>query len=361
MLSPKIRKTLCYATASTFAFLISSTTSFAQTTPAELIDLSLEDLLDMNVEEATGNGNKWEFGITYTKGSFGGYLAGTEQKSFQDVLFTLGETRTNQNYPVVPTFICQNAFSYSAQYNLSNESSVSVSVPYIEQRTDHISSIPNFSDFTLRTIGIGDIAVAFSYNQKLSSTTNITAVLGARLPTGSINKTGDTPRNGAGTYERLPYTMQLGSGTFDLTSSLTYTRSLKDINAGINVNGTLRTGKNTHDYRLGNSVNASIFARYTKHKFFQPGLRLSARHIGHIKGGDTSLRVPMAFPFPASITDPQNYGGKRISLTASVKSCINSDCTLSVNADYNEPIHQNLNGIQPMERKSFSLGSSIKF
>jgi hypothetical protein len=36
-----------------------------------------------------------------------------------------------------------------------------------------------------------------------------------RLPTGSIDEVGDTPRNGSGTLERLPYTMQLGSGTYD--------------------------------------------------------------------------------------------------------------------------------------------------
>ncbi len=361
MTRPKIRTILYTATTSALTAFMYSSTAFAQTTPAELIDLSLEDLLDMNVEEEKRNDNKWEFGITYTKGSFGGYLSGTDQKTFQDVLFSPGETRTNQNYPVVPTYICQNAFSYSVQYNLSNNSSVSISVPHIEQRTEHISSIPNFQDFTIRTKGIGDIAIAYSHSKKLSTNSNITGIFGVRLPTGAINETGDTPRNGVGTYERLPYTMQLGSGTFDLTSSVTYTRSLKDINTGINLNGTLRTGRNSNDYRLGNGVNASVFARYTKHKFFQPGLRLSARHISQIKGGDVSLRVPTAFPFPASITDPQNYGGERINITASVKSCLNTDCTLSVSADYNDPIYQNLNGIQPMEPKTFSLGSSIKF
>lgn len=349
--------------ASTLIVLSLSTFAAAQTTPAELIDMSLEDLLDLDISESDVKMQKkyWEFNLSYTKGSFGGYKSGTTELSFQDVLFSQGELRSSQNYPVVPTFICQNAIYASASYHISDRTSLSVSVPYITQSTDHISSVPGFQEFILKTEGIGDIAVALAHGKKLSNGDNLTGVIGVRLPVGSIDETGDTPRNGPNTLERLPYTMQLGSGTLDLTGSVTYLRNVKDFSVGVNVNGVLRTGKNDNDYRLGNNMGTSIFARYTKNHHFQPGVRLSARHIGRINGADTSLQISGPFPFPASITDPSNYGGEKVSATATVRSCIKSDCLLSFSAEYSKPIYQNLNGTQPMERNSFSLGTSLKF
>ncbi|MEP3889803.1 MAG: hypothetical protein ABJN69_05000 [Hellea sp.] len=359
----KVKRTACIFYASTFVVLSLATVAAAQTTPAELIDMSLEDLLDLDISESDVKTKKkhWEFNLSYTKGSFGGYKSGTTEFSFQDVLFSQGEMRSDQNYPIVPTFICQNAFNASASYHISDRTSLSVSVPYITQSTDHISSVPGFQEFILKTEGIGDIAVALAHGKKLSNNDNLTSVIGVRLPVGSINETGDTPRNGPNTLERLPYTMQLGSGTLDLTGSLTYLRNDKDFSLGANVNGVLRTGKNDNHYRLGNNIGTSVFARYNKHHQFQPGIRLSARHIGRISGGDISLETAGPFPFPASITDPSNYGGEKVSATATVRSCVKSDCLLSFSAEYSKPIYQNLNGIQPMERNSFSLGTALKF
>lgn len=337
--------------------------AFSQTTPTELIDLSLEDLLNLDISDTDSDepASRWEFGLSYTKGSFGEYRSGTESLTFQDVLFSPGENRTAQNFPVVPTFIDQSAINLSATYYLSNKTALSVSVPYISQSTDHISSVPGFDEFILKTKGIGDVAVSIAYGEKLSKNGHFSGVVGVKIPVGSIDETGDTPRNGTGTLERLPYTMQLGSGSIDLTGSLTYAHNIDSFRTGVNIKGTFRTERNKHDYRLGHNVGAAIFARYAKHPAFQPGVRLSARYIGRVGGGDRSLQVPGPFPFPASITDPGNYGGEKISAAATVKSCVDTMCKLSFSADYRRPLYQHLNGVQPEERSSFSLGSAIKF
>lgn len=337
----------------------------AQSTPTELADMALEDLLNFEVADENADGdtpeNRWNFSYTYRKLSSGGYRSGTQDYSFQDVLFSPGEVRTSMNYPVVPTYICQNVHAFAAGYALTDKVSVNVVVPYITQGTDHISSVPGFSDFLLKSKGIGDIGVSASYLKQTSNLSAFQFSLGLRVPTGSIDERGDTPRGGMGTLERLPYTMQIGSGTLDFTGAVNYSRRIDDFKLGLSANTTLRTGTNDNDYRLGNNYGASAWLQHTKNHWFQPGVRLSLREIEAIKGGDVSLRVPAAFPYPASITNPANYGGTKINLSAIVKVCPKKDCKVSFSGEYGEPIYQNLNGIQPKDRRFLSASAAVKF
>ena len=282
----------------------------AQSTPTELADLSLEDLLNLEVPETHHNAerSRWTLNYSYRRLSVGHYKSGRDDLSFDDVLFSPGETRTSTNYPVVPTFINQNVHAISAAYALTDAASLSIAVPYISQGTDHISSVPGFSNFLLTSDGIGDIAVTAGYKKRINFFSAIRANVGMRFPTGSIDEMGDTPRNGPGTMERLPYTMQLGSGTFDLTLSLKYSRIRGPFNFGVNLNSTMRTGMNDNGYRLGDNYGVTLWANHMRHYWLQPGLRIAVRHIKEIRGQDASLLAPAAFPFPASITDPSNYG-----------------------------------------------------
>ncbi len=366
MLSKRLNSAkLCVCLGVSTLVLLGSESALAQSTPTELADMALEDLLNFEItDEGTQSNaptNKWNFSYTFRKLSSGGYRSGTEDFTFDEVLFSPGETRTLQNFPVVPTFICQNVHAFSAGYSLSNNVSVNVVVPYIKQGTDHISSVPGFADFLLESDGIGDIGISASYQIRPTLLSALQFTLGVRLPTGSINETGDTPRGGTGTLERLPYTMQIGSGTFDFTGAVNYSKLVGDFRVGVNANTTIRTGQNDNDYRLGNNYGAAAFAQYAKNHWFQPGVRVNFREIESIKGGDTSLRVPAAFPYPASITNPDNYGGEKINISAILKVCPENDCRVSFTGEYGEPLFQNLNGIQPKDRRYASVSAAIKF
>lgn len=336
----------------------------AQSTPTELADMALEDLLNFDVIEdsySKEENDKWSFSYTYRKLSSGKYRSGTTDFTFQDVLFSPGETRTDQNYPVVPTFICQEVYALSAGYAISENITANVVVPYIEQGTDHISSVPGFPEFLLKSKGIGDISVSASYLKRLKKDDALQFNLGIRLPVGSIDETGDTPRNGVGTLERLPYTMQIGSGTLDFAASANYFKQIKHLRLGANAGTTIRTGKNDNNYRLGNNYGAALSAQFSKRHMFQPGTRLSLRKIESIKGRDDSLLVPSVFPFPAGITNPDNYGGTKMTLAAIVKICPKKNCKISFTGEYGVPIHQNLNGVQPQDRNYGSFSANVTF
>lgn len=344
--------------------MASPTIVMAQSTPTELADLSLEDLLDFdfddNIDSKTAK-KSWKFDYSYHSLSIGGYKIGTNDVSFDDVLFTPGETRTGQNYPVVPTYITQEVHGFSASYALSDQTAISVLVPYILQATDHISILPGFDNFLLKSEGFGDIALNASHQKRITKKSVLKFSVGVRIPVGSINNTGDTPRNGSGTLERLPYTMQIGSGTFDTAFAMQYVCVENELTYGATINSVIRTGKNKNDYRLGNNIGASLWAQYAFNHWLQPGVRVNVRHIGEIKGRDASLLVPMAFPFPASITNPSNYGGEKANIALSLRSCPKEGCKVSFNVEYGKPLYQNLNGVQPKERSNFSIGAAIKF
>ncbi len=346
-------------------FLGFSVSAIAQSTPTELADMTLEDLLSFDViadhTDAEGKSNRWNFAYTYRRLSSGKYQVGTRDVTFDEVLFSPGETRTAQNYPVVPTFICQHVHALSASYAVNESVSLNLVLPYITQGTDHISSVPGFADFLLKSKGIGDISLSASYLKRLSPTAALQFNGGVRVPTGSIDETGDTPRNGSGTLERLPYTMQIGSGTVDLTASFNYSHIVKDLKLGVNAHTTIRTGKNDNDYRLGNNYGVATSMHYIKSSRVQPGFRVNFREIEQIKGADMSLRVPGPFPYPAGITNPSNYGGEKVNVAALVKLCPQTDCKVSFTGEYGVPIYQNLNGVQPSDRRYMSLSASLTF
>jgi len=334
-----------------------------QTTPSELADLSLEELLNIDLvsDTETADNARWEFGYTFYKAEFGGYKNGTRDLSFDEVLFSPGEARSSENFPVVPTYISQKVHLFSASYRLNERNTITLSLPLIGQETDHISSVPGFDEFILESNGLGDIGVNLVRTFETGASDVLQASAGIRIPTGSINVMGDTPRNGSGTDERLPYTMQLGSGTFDLTAGLNYTHIFKDFHLGAAATTIIRTGKNDHNYRLGHGLTTSVNARYVKSVHFQPGLKAGYRKIGSISGQDDGLTIPGPFPYPAAITNPANYGGDIFSISVNALICLKDDCELSLNTEFTQPVHQNLNGIQPKVRDKFSLGAKVRF
>jgi len=148
--------------------------------------------------------------------------------------------------------LVQQAHILELSYSLTEKVGFSLLLPYIHQRTDHISiiraSIVNdvgdtvihdFSNFAISSSGIGDISLSVSYLAWQRDRQHILASLGINLPTGSIDELGPTPRE-PGMDTQLPYTMQLGSGTFALVPGITYGGAGEKWKWGGNAVATLR-------------------------------------------------------------------------------------------------------------------------
>lgn len=336
--------------------------NFAQT-PSELAALSLQDLMGINVDDATiedKNQSQWNVNYSYQRLTLEGYRTGRDDLSDETVLFRPPETRTTTNYPILPTVIMQEVHSLSLNYKWDEKLQLGITAPYIIQNTDHKSIVPGFSDFAIETKGIGDISLNMAYQLPIKLDGIWTFVAAVSLPTGSITKVGDTPRNGAGTLEQLPYTMQIGSGTYDFPVSLNYSNAYEQLSFGGQLNARIRTGKNDQDYRLGNSYGLSSWVRWKTKSIIHPSVSIAYRHSGQIKGMDSMLTVPGAFIFPANITEPRNYGADKVDVGFSLRVCPKG-CNRYIDLNISKAVYQRLNGIQIKENVVFSLATGFNF
>ena len=156
---------------------------------------------------------------------------------------------------------------------------------------------------------------------------------------------------------KLPYPMQLGSGTFDFTIGGTYKYSTGKVNLGFQPLGTIRTGSNSEGYRFGDQLSMHGWASYDLSNWISFSGRVSGNVQGKIHGKDSEL-VPMMAP-PANY---MNSGGTR------VMSYVGSNFSLGskpgfrnfkFGLEYGIPLYQNVNGIQMSVNSSFIAGLRV--
>lgn len=365
-----------------YLFLAMGLSAFGQTPPVDLANISLGDLLNAKIvrsysdhaafktgEQETSLGyldsSRFHFSANYINVKFDGYMDGTKKLSIEDVLWSgpgSGEARTDKNFPVVPTVIHQELVQFKGAYELSERFTISLSIPYIRQETEHVSIANNFEDFTIVSEGLGDIELAVSHLQQLSQSSKLLMNLGLSLPTGSIDKKGDTPTPGPD--NQLPYTMQLGSGTYDIKPSIHYFGSAGNWTYGADLNLTLRTGKNDRDYRLGNVYQAGVWTRYALTDWLEPSIRLNGIVWDEISGKDPALPYDSSTDrYPAAVVKPDNFGGTKLLAVAGLRlkdprgRLENSFLELEVGT----PFYQKLNGPQPSEDWRFSASFVLKY
>lgn len=333
-----------------------------QTVPTDLLDLSIEELFDANVvseADRVKTQNRWHLSYTYAVSEYDEYYLGTHSVSYDEVLFTPGvDTRSENNYPVVPTEIMQEVHAVRLAYDLTQAMTLRAQVPFVMQSTDHISIISGYDAFNISSDGIGDIALVLdsTVSQSLNSSWKVGA--GLSMPTGSIDEEGDTPR--APGNQQLPYTMQLGSGTWDFPLFVSFRKYEAKWDWGVDGSFTLRTGENDRDYRLGNKASLGGWLMWKGASAFTPGIRLDYRWRDDIDGEDVSLRVPIpAFPYPAPVTNPSAFGGEQVDLTAFLR--VPFAKNWYAEASYAQPIYLDLNGPQSSEKYHFSVELGTSF
>jgi hypothetical protein len=197
--------------------------------------------------------------------------------------------------------------------------------------------------FTTAPDGFGDTSLAaiFSISKTHDFEFNIKA--GVSIPTGSTTRTSQvlTPMNMQPTL-RLPYAMQLGSGTWDLQPGATVMKRSGEWGWGAQYAGTIRTGTNGEGYRLGDSHMATAWVSRRLAPWISTSLRVSGRTTGAIQGIDPLIVAPV------QTADPANYGGERLDLHLGTN-LIGLEGGLEgyrLGIELGVPVVQNLNGPQ---------------
>ncbi len=187
----------------------------------------------------------------------------------------------------------------------------------------------------------------------------VSVLLGVSLPTGSINQ------DERGVIS--PYSMQLGSGTFDPFIGVLYQGSSTPFWWGANISYLGRLYENYKSYNLGDEFRCDLYSFYQVRHDMVGELQIKGKYVGDIEGearqielgGDGHMMGNPNMPFMSNLYDPDNYGGTTVDLTVGLQ--WQPFHNHIINAQFSVPIYQNLHGTQLERDYNASLTYYIEF
>lgn len=237
---------------------------------------------------------EWMFSYRYMKMDMDTFYSGTKEQSVADV---------HGDFAISPTEMDMEMQMLGAMYAPNDQFTFMAMLPYLTKEMDHIVR-SNGRQFSTRTNGIGDVSLSGLYSLQELTGKNVILNFGLSIPTGSINQRDDTP---AAIDAKVPYAMQLGSGTFDLLPGLTFSHQLDDWSFGLQALSTVRLGHNEHKYRLGDRFEANGWVAYKTNEWLSLSFRTKYSKWGNIDGADPELVSTMV-----PTADPNRQGGERL-------------------------------------------------
>jgi len=242
-----------------------------------------------------------------------------------------------------------------AMYAPSEKLTLSLMVPVLSISMDHRVNA-NDVEFTTESDGVGDIGLAAMYQLTASGNSKLIFNLGLNVPTGSIDEKDELPVS-MGVAVQLPYPMQTGSGTYDITPGLTYSVLYSQWSWGAQGLYTFRSGENDNGYTLGNKINMSLWMAKMLANSFSLSARLNALDWKNVDGADTTLAAMPTVP----TKNPGLRGGRRVDALLGINYVAHSLNHLRFAAEVGVPVYQDLNGPQLETDMVFTLGTQYTF
>ena len=204
-----------------------------------------------------------------------------------------------------------------------------------------------------KSSGFADTKIYALYSLLNKNNNRIITTAGLNLPTGSTTLSGPTM---FGTITRLPYSMQIGTGTFRLLPSVTYITANGHLSWGAQAGADINLGMNHQGYRPGNVYNATAWASYRFLPFLSASLRAESVATGKIKGYDKNIATLM---YNDPTADSRNYGGQRDNMYAGLNFSVKK--VIHFLFEYGIPVYENLNGPQMSLHANLLAGAQYSF
>tara|TARA_R110001592_G_scaffold20926_20_gene84814 strand:+ start:36235 stop:37350 length:1116 start_codon:yes stop_codon:yes gene_type:complete len=307
----------------------------------------------------------WMVSYRFKHMSMNGNRQGTNGISPESIVTTVSNPNAPPaNLRVVPTSMDMNMHMLGAMYGVTDKFTLMAMTMYMTKSMDHITfaggaGTTRLGTFSARSSGWGDTSLSGLYKLYEDDTNTVNISLGISVPTGSIKEKDDVlaPTNATPTL-RLPYAMQLGSGTWDALPSITYAGHDGKWGWGAQYNATIRMeGENSQGYRWGNKHELNLWGSYKiSDKLSVNGLA-HGETMGKIKGSDAAIAAPV------QTADPDNYGGETLEIGAGFVYTPNITALkgLEFGANVNVPVYQDLNGVQMERDWSVMTGVTYRF
>jgi hypothetical protein len=265
----------------------------------------------------------WMVSYRYMFMSMEGLRDGTSSVSLDQVLMPTG------TYMMAPVSMDMQMHMFGAMYTPINNLTVGLMLPYAINKMEMQAASGMTSK--MDSSGFGDLKLSSTYRLWSSAAQQLLFNLALSFPTGSIDE-----ENSMGM--RLPYPMQLGSGSYGLIPGITYSGLSNGWGWGAQANGTFYLNENDNDYTLGNRYGLQVWGLRDLCKSSAVSLRLSGNRVDNIDGAD-----PMLNPMMTPVADPNLRAGTELDLLVGIDYRKNF---LRLALEGGVPVYQNLDGPQ---------------
>ncbi len=265
-----------------------------------------------------------------------------------------GDSKISHNkvtgYMMVPTEMNMKMHMFGAMYGLNNRHSLMLMLPYIENNMKMLNAMTN-NISKMSSEGFTDVKISDLINLSTNNWQN-SLELGVSLATATIKAS----YNGL----RLPYRMQLGSGTYDVTMAFTGVKYLKQNSIGYQLKSLARLGRNSQGYSLGNKLSLTGWYAHKLTNNLSSSLNISYQDEAKIDGKDNMIEA-------ALMTSPSRKsslsGGQILTGALGFNYLLNTgnkDAT-RLAVEYKFPLYQKLAGPQLGLTNIITLGVQQSF
>ena len=260
---------------------------------------------------------------------------------------------------IVPTEMTMDMHMLGAMFAPSDRITVMTMLSYVEKEMQHLTyqggmGTTVLGGFTTKTSGIGDTSVAALIRLWEADAERLHITAGFSAPTGDIDETGTIlAPTGMTPTIRVPYPMQLGSGTYDLIGGLTYSRFSERWSWGAQWRSVVRTGTNDEDYTLGDEHRLTAWYSGLLSPQFSWSARVEYLDRGNISGIDPMIMGPV------QTADPARQGAMRLDAALGINFATEAGHRIAL--EYVIPVDQDLDGPQLEMDDQFTLGYQYTF
>ncbi len=243
-------------------------------------------------------------------------------------------------FPVTPTSMDMEMHMFGGMYAPIDRLTLMLMVPFVRLEMDHRTGTGR--TFTTRSDGVGDIRATALVDLWQVEGHKIHANIGLSFPSGSISEQDKTPASGGATV-RIPYPMQLGSGSVEFLPGLTYNGFAGALSWGGQVRGEIRLHENHAGYRLGDEYALTAWGAFEFARWISASLRGEWRHNLNIRGrDDSSSLIPAMVP----TADPDRRAAQRLDLLLGLNFIVPEGALSGIRfaVEVGLPVYQRLDG-----------------
>ena len=263
--------------------------------------------------------SEWMFSYRFMRMEMEGNLKGTSSIDPDTIVTTepnrfAGMPGMPPTLRIVPLDMTMDMHMLGAMYAPSDRFTLMLMANYWQKSMDHVTYVGGMGtdvlgEFSTETSGWGDTSFSSLISFLNTPEHKVHAIVGLTLPTGDVKQTDDilTPMNMRPTV-RVPYPMQLGSGTIDPIVGLSYSGFGERLAWGAQWRSVFRIDDNDEGYRLGDEHRVTGWLSLLLTEPVSISARLEYFDRGNIEGIDPSIMGPV------QTADPDRQAAERVDL-----------------------------------------------